>query len=94
MNGRGVRGFIQEEEEEGGEAIIRFIDFWDDEEREKDFKKSAGVMLDGKWEGVWEHLLSRLRERGMVKFMERHCGFEHFPTHFFGTEESDLSLWE
>ncbi|TVY13275.1 hypothetical protein LARI1_G008482 [Lachnellula arida] len=92
MNGRGVRGFVQEEE--GGEVIMRFIDFWNSEEKEEDFKKNAGVMLDGKSEGVWEHLLRGLGEKGMVKLMERHCAFEHFPTHFFGTEESDLALWE
>jgi hypothetical protein len=97
MNGGGVRGFIQEPvvSEDGQETVLmRFIDFWNDKKREVEFKKNAVVMLDGKAELVWEHLLASLRERGMVKRTEWHCKFTPFPTHFYGTEEDDRALWE
>lgn len=85
-NGTGVRGWMEEEQEHEGKTVatVRFVDHWNSEELEREFKEKAGIVLDGGvMKGVWQHFLDQCKEEGLVGMKEVHCAFKSIPAMFW-----------
>jgi hypothetical protein len=83
--GSGVRGWIRETSEIGGDEVItlRVFDHWTSKEMEEEFKTKASTSEGEKEVFVYERFVSDLKELGMVAIKEQHCRFTHIPQTFY-----------
>lgn len=64
--------------------MLRFMHFWNSEESEKQFKASSGITVSphSRYLTLYDHLMEKLREAGMLGVKEFHCNLKQIPNFY------------